>query len=246
MSNLFDFTGKVVLVTGGSRGLGRAMALGYADAGADVVVVSRKLGACERVAGEVVARGRRALPIACNLGRWEEIEPLVQRAYAKMGTIDVLVNNAAMSPMMRSLEMTEAFFDKIVALNLRGPFRLSALVGARMAAGEGGAIINISSAASLRPHYRVGPYSATKAALNALTQVFAQEYAPKVRVNTIVCGAFDTDMHQPGDIEQANAGARAMARVAKPEEIVSTALYLGSPASSFTTGAMIRVDGGAT
>jgi NAD(P)-dependent dehydrogenase (short-subunit alcohol dehydrogenase family) len=244
MDELFDLTGKVALVTGGSRGLGRAMVLGFARAGADVVIASRKIEACLAVADEVAGIGRRALPFACHMGDWGDIDRLVEATYQAFGRIDILVNNAAMSPIMPSVEMTGDFFDKIVAVNLKGPFRLSAVVGARMAEGEGGAIINISSTASLRPLPRVGPYAATKAGLNALTQVFAGEYGPKVRVNTIVCGAFRTDMHQPGDDEVARAGNRSMDRVAEPDEIVGTALYLASPASSYTTGAMIRVDGG--
>ena len=242
---LFDLSGKVVLVTGGSRGLGRAMALGFAGAGADLIIASRKLPACQAVADEVQALGGQALPLACHLGHWDDIDRLVEQAYERFGRVDVLVNNAAMSPMMPSIEMTDEFFDKIVAVNLKAPFRLSTLIGARMAAADGGAIINISSGASLRPLPRVGPYAATKAGLNALTQVFAQEYGPSVRVNTIVCGSFRTDMHQPGEQEQSTIGKKAMNRVAEPDEIVTTALYLASPASSFTTGAMIRVDGGA-
>jgi NAD(P)-dependent dehydrogenase (short-subunit alcohol dehydrogenase family) len=243
MKNHFDLTGKVALITGGSRGLGRAMALGFADAGADLIIASRKLDACEAVAREVEALGRRALPYACHVGHWDELGALVERAYAEFGQVDILVNNAALSPVMPSAEMTEAFFDRIVAVNLKGPFRLSTLIGTRMAAGEGGSIINISSGASLRPLPRVGPYSATKAGLNALTNVHAQEFGPKVRVNTIVCGSFRTDMNQPGDDEKARFSAKAIDRIAEPEEIVTTALYLASPASSYTTGAMIRVDG---
>jgi NAD(P)-dependent dehydrogenase (short-subunit alcohol dehydrogenase family) len=244
-SSLFSLNGKVALVTGGSRGLGRAMALGFARAGADVIVVSRKLDACQAVAQEIEALGRSALAYACHVGHWDELEPMVDRAYAEFGRVDVLVNNAAVSPVMPSIEMTEAFFDKIVALNLKGPFRLTTLVATRMVAGDGGSVINISSGASLKPMPRVGPYSATKAALNLLTGIHAHEFGPKVRVNTIVCGAFNTAMHQPGDDEAAREGVRAIDRVGEPEEIVTTALYLASPASSYTTGAMIRVDGGA-
>jgi NAD(P)-dependent dehydrogenase (short-subunit alcohol dehydrogenase family) len=240
----FDLTGKVALVTGGSRGLGREMALAFAGAGADLIVASRKLDACAAVAREIEALGRRALPVSCHVGRWSELDDLVDRAYETFGRVDILVNNAAMSPVLASIEMTEALFDKIVAVNFKGPFRLSALVGTRMVAGDGGCIVNISSTASLRPLPRVGPYAATKSALNTLTEVFAHEYGPKVRVNTIVAGSFRTDMHQPGDDENARMSAKAIDRVAEPTEIVTTALYLASPASSYTTGAMIRVDGG--
>jgi NAD(P)-dependent dehydrogenase (short-subunit alcohol dehydrogenase family) len=246
MSDLFDLTGKVALVTGGSRGLGRAMTLGFARAGADVIIASRKLDACEAVAQEVRALGRKALPHACHVGRWAELEALVEAAYAEFGKVDILVNNAALSPVMNNAEIGEDFFDKIVAVNFKGPFRLSTLVGNRMVQGDGGAIINISSGASLHPLPLVGPYSASKAALNALTGVFAADFGPKVRVNTIVCGSFNTDMFQPGEDAQARiaANVKAINRVGEPEEIVTTALYLASPASSYTTGAMIRVDGG--
>jgi NAD(P)-dependent dehydrogenase (short-subunit alcohol dehydrogenase family) len=246
MADLFDLIGKVALVTGGSRGLGRAMTLGFARAGADVVIASRKLDACEAVAREVEALGRKALPYACHVGRWDELGKMVDDVYAAMGKVDILVNNAALSPVMKNIDIGEDFFDKIVAVNFKAPFRLCALVGQRMVAGDGGAIINISSGASLHPLPMVGPYSASKAALNALTSVYAAELGPKVRVNTIVCGSFNTDMFQPGEDAKARSAAsvKAINRVAEPEEIVTTALYLASPASSYTTGAMIRVDGG--
>jgi NAD(P)-dependent dehydrogenase (short-subunit alcohol dehydrogenase family) len=243
VSDLFDLTGKVALITGGSRGLGREMALGFARAGADLIIASRKLDACVAVAEEVRALGRQALPVACHVGRWDDLEVLVNQSYERFGHVDILVNNAGLSPVMPSVEMTEEFFDKIVGVNFKGPFRLSTLIGSRMAAGDGGSIINISSGASLRPLPRVGPYSASKAALNALTAVFAQEFAPKVRVNTIVAGSFNTDMFHPGDDELARM-ARTQQRVGEPHEMVTTALYLASPASSYTSGAMIRVDGG--
>ena len=246
MTNLFDLTGKVALITGGSRGLGRAMALGFAAAGADLIIASRKLDACEAVAEEVRALGRRAMAIACHVGHWDDLQRLTDAAYAEFGKVDILVNNAALSPVMNNRDIGEDFFDKIIGVNFKGPFRLSTLVGNRMVAGDGGAIINISSGASLHPLPLVGPYSAAKAALNALTQVFAADFGPKVRVNTIVCGSFNTDMYHPGEDAKARveANVKAMNRVAEPEEIVTTALYLASPASSYTTGAMIRVDGG--
>src|SRR4051812_24311365 len=147
---LFDFTGKVVLVTGGSRGLGRQMVLAFAERGADVVIASRKLPACEEVAHEVEAKGRRALAVGCHVGRWDEVGKLADAAYERFGRVDVLINNAGMSPLYPSLEeISEDLFDKVVGLNFKGPFRLSALVGSRMAKGEGGSIINVSSTASL-------------------------------------------------------------------------------------------------
>lgn len=242
---LFDLTGKVALVTGGSRGLGRQMCLALADRGCNVVVVSRKLDACAAVAEEVRACGRRALPIPCHVGRWAEINAMVEQAYAAFGRVDILINNAGMSPVSpSSIETEERLVDAVLALNLKGPFRLSALVGSRMAAGEGGAIVNVSSIGGLRPRPEYAAYAAAKAGLNALTTAHAMEFAPKVRVNAILPGSFRTDIaaHWPAD-KEANTPA-AMGRFGEPEEIVTTLLYLVSDHSRFTTGALIRVDGG--
>ncbi|PPJ25777.1 short-chain dehydrogenase [Nocardia nova] len=245
MTDLFSLDGKVALVTGGSRGLGRQMVLAFAMAGADVVITSRKVDACEAVAKEVAALGRRALAVGCHVGKWAEIDALVEAAYTEFGRVDVLVNNAGMSPLAPSSVRTgEDLFDKIVDVNFKGPFRLCALVGERMAAGEGGSIINVSSSGAIMPEPGFGPYSGAKAGLNALTQVFAREYAPKVRVNTISAGPFLTDIAKSWP-EQARQTTRSAAgRPGDPSEIVTTALYLASPASSYTTASLIRVDGG--
>jgi NAD(P)-dependent dehydrogenase (short-subunit alcohol dehydrogenase family) len=245
MSDYFDLTGKVALVTGGSRGLGRQMALAFADAGADVVIASRKQDACDAVAEEVRDRGRRALAVATHVGRWDELDRLVETTYAEFGKVDILVNNAGMSPLApSSAETTEELFDKVVAVNFKGPFRLSSNVGQRMYDGDGGAIINISSTGSLMPRPRFGPYAGAKAALNALTTVFALEFAPKVRVNTIAAGPFLTDIADAWPEEDRRTARNAAGRPGQPEEIVTAALYLASPASSFTNGSLIRVDGG--
>ncbi|SHN17327.1 short chain dehydrogenase [Cryptosporangium aurantiacum] len=176
MSDLFDLTGKVALVTGGSRGLGREMVLAFAAAGADVVIASRKLDACEKTAAEVEAMGRRALPVAAHVGRWDDVDRLVDVAYAEFGRVDILVNNAGMSPLAPSSDETsEELFDKVVGVNFKGPFRLGSLVGRRMADAGGGSIINVSSSGALMPQPSFGPYSGAKAALNALTTVFALE-----------------------------------------------------------------------
>jgi NAD(P)-dependent dehydrogenase (short-subunit alcohol dehydrogenase family) len=242
----FDLSGKVALVTGGSRGLGREMVLAFARAGADVVITSRKLDNCHAVAAEVEALGRKALPYACHVGHWDEIGPLVDAAYEAFGKVDILVNNAGMSPLApSSAETTEELFDKVVGVNFKGPFRLGALVGARMmAAGEGGSIINVSSTGALMPQPRFGPYAGAKAALNALTQVLALEYGPTVRVNTLSAGPFLTDISKAWPEENRRTTRSALGRPGRPEEIITTALYLASPASSFTTGALLRVDGG--
>ncbi len=242
-AELFDLTGKVALVTGGSRGLGRAIALGYAAAGADVIVASRKLDACAAVAREVEATGRRALAVAAHVGRWDEIDRLVEASYDRFGKVDILVNNAGMSPVApSSLETGEELFDRIVAVNFKGPFRLSANVATRMKAAGGGSVISVSSTGALRPLALFGPYAGAKAALNAVSVAFAQEFAPEVRFNVISPGAFYTDISKgwatPGAPQPVPLG-----RFGHPSEIVTAALYYASDASSYTTGSLLRVDG---
>jgi NAD(P)-dependent dehydrogenase (short-subunit alcohol dehydrogenase family) len=241
--------GRVALVTGGSRGLGRAMALGFAGAGADVIIASRKLENCQSVAAEVEALGRRALAVACHVGHWDELDGLVEQSYAAFGRVDVLVNNAGMSLLYDSLPgVTESLWDKVVDLNLKGPFRLTALVGSKMAEGPyGGSIINVSSTGSIRPAPFMLPYDAAKAGLNALTVGFAHAFGPTVRVNCIMAGPFMTDVTAAWDIpafEKAAKASHALQRGGQPEEIVGAALYFASDASSYTTGAILRVDGG--
>jgi NAD(P)-dependent dehydrogenase (short-subunit alcohol dehydrogenase family) len=244
----FDLTGRVALVTGATRGLGRAMVDGFAQAGADVVVVSRKADACEQVAKQLAADyGVETLPRAAHVGRWADLDSLVEDAYDRFGRVDVLVNNAGMSPLYDSVDsVSEELFDKVVAVNLKGPFRLAALVGTRMAAGDGGSIINISSAGALRPRADILPYAAAKAGLNALTQGLAYAFGPSVRCNAIVAGTFMTDVSSSWDINAFNARAQAFAlqRGGQPDEIVGAALYLASDASSYTTGSLLTVDGG--
>lgn len=248
LQSLFDLTGKVALVTGGSRGLGREMVRAFAAAGADVVVASRKLENCVRVAEEVRALGRKALPVACHVGRWEEIDRLVDAAYKEFGRVDILVNNAGMSPLYPSLrDVSEDLFDKVLAVNLKGPFRLASMIGTRMAEGSGGVIINVTSVAAERPTPFEAPYAAAKAGLNTLTVAFAHAFGPKVRVNAIEAGPFATDVARYWDreaVENYVQSQAALRRIGKPHEIVGTALYLASDASSFTTGAIVRVDGG--
>jgi NAD(P)-dependent dehydrogenase (short-subunit alcohol dehydrogenase family) len=242
--DLFNLTGKVALVTGGSRGLGLEMVRAFAEHGADVIVASRKLDACEAAAQEVRALGRRALAVSAHAGRWDDIDRLIETAYGAFGRIDILVNNAGMSPSQPSHEVTEALFDSVMNLNFKGPFRLASQVAKRMADGDGGVIINVSSSGALMPLPAVVPYSGAKAALNAMTVSFAREYAPKVRVNTLSAGPFLTDIAKAWTPEARETSNNALGRPGRPEEVVTTALYLASPASSFTTGAIVRVDGG--
>ncbi|HLI65101.1 MAG TPA: SDR family oxidoreductase [Caulobacteraceae bacterium] len=244
MDELFDLSGKIAVITGGSRGLGLQMVRAFAARGADVVIASRKLDACEAAATEVEAMGRRALPISVNASDWAQMDQLAEAAYDHFGRVDILVNNAGMSPAMPSHEMTEAWFDKIVSLNFKGPFRLAAQVAKRMADGDGGAIINVSSSGALVPLPMVVAYSGAKAALNAMTVSLAREYGPKVRVNAISAGPFLTDISKAWSEEARQRSSNSLGRPGRPEEIVTTALYLASPASSFTTGAVVRCDGG--
>ena len=241
---LFDFTGKVVLVTGGSRGLGYRMVKAFAERGADVIIASRKLDNCEAVAGEVRAMGRKALAVAAHVGKWAECDALIDRAYAEFCRVDVLVNNAGMSPPCPSHEMPESLFDSVMNLNFKGPFRLASQIGHRMAKGNGGNIINISSTGALMALPGVVPYGAAKAALNAMTVSLSREYAPKVRTNTISAGPFLTDIAEAWDSERREKQPVALGRAGNPEEIVTAALMLASPSSSYTTGALLRVDGG--
>ena len=240
--------GKVALVTGGSRGLGRAMVLGFARAGADVVIASRKLDSCEALAEEVGAEtGRQAMAYACHVGRWSELDALVEAAYARFGHVDVLVNNAGMSPLYgRPIDLSEELFDKVIDVNLKGTFRLTALVGTRMSEGAGGSIINVSSTAAIRPGPNVMPYAAAKAGVNALTEAFAHAFGPKVRVNCIMPGPFLTDISHAWDMPAFERQAQHfdLQRGGEPDEIVGAALYFASDASSFTTGAILKIDGG--
>ena len=245
---MHDLGGKVAIVTGGSKGLGLEMAKGFARAGADVVIASRKIEACEAAAKEIEALGARALPVACHVGDWAQCDALVERTVAEFGRIDVLVNNAGIAPVApRLLDVTDELFDKTIGVNLKGPLRLSARAAEDM--GQGGSIINISSVASVKPIPFTAVYAVAKAGLNVLTAVMAQEFAPKgIRANGIICGTFWTDSFRKAvPTEEAAAVAAqqpVLKRVADAREIVGTALYLATDASSYTTGQMITVDGG--
>lgn len=241
---LFNLTGKVALVTGGSRGLGLEMVRAFASHGADVIIVSRKRDACEAAAEEVRALGRRALAIAANVGRWDEIDRLIDTAYREFGRIDILVNNAGMGPRMPSHETSEELFDKVVGLNFKGPFRLASRIAQHMAEGDGGSIINVSSTGGAMPLPQIVAYGCAKAALNAMTLSFAHEYGPKVRVNTLSAGPFLTDIAKSWPEAAREIQPNALGRPGEPREVVTSALYLASPASSYTTGATLRVDGG--
>jgi NAD(P)-dependent dehydrogenase (short-subunit alcohol dehydrogenase family) len=248
-AELFDLTDRVVLVTGGSRGLGREIAFAAARCGADVVVASRNYESCAATASEIEAEtGRAAMPYAVHVGRWDQLDDLVDAVYQRFGRVDVLVNNAGMSPVYdKQTDVTEKMFDSVVNLNLKGPFRLSALIGERMVAAGRGAIINVSTHGSLRPHPSFIPYAASKAGLNIMTEAMAQAFGPTVRVNTLMPGPFLTDISKAWNFDELNHnpfGHFALQRAGEPAEIVGAALFLMSDASSYTTGSILRADGG--
>jgi NAD(P)-dependent dehydrogenase (short-subunit alcohol dehydrogenase family) len=249
IAELQDLSGKVAVVTGGSRGIGRSIVQVLAEAGADVVIASRKLDGCEAAAAEVrESTGRRAHAVAFHAGVWDDCDRLVADTLDHFGRLDVLVNNAGMSPVYETLvDVTEALYDKTLSVNLKGPFRLSSLAGTHMYDHGGGAIINIGTTGSLVASTHELPYACAKAGLNALTVGMAEAFAPRVRVNAILPGPFRTYgsagwAPPPGE----KVGYVPMERIGEPDEIAPLALHLASDASSFTTGAIIRVDGGIT
>ena len=238
----------MAVVTGGTRGLGLEMARAFASVGADVVVVSRKPEACDEVAATLRAAGVRAAGCACHVGRWDELEPLVDGIYNDFGRIDVLVNNAGISPLYGKLaDITEELFDKVISVNLKGPFRLAALVGERMVKSGGGSIINISSTGAVRPTSDIVPYAAAKAGINAMTVGLAHAFGPTVRVNAVMPGPFLTTISRAWDMDLFAERARTfpMRRAGDSSEIAGAVLYLASDASSYTTGSILTVDGGA-
>ncbi|BBG02725.1 short-chain dehydrogenase [Pseudonocardia saturnea] len=240
--------GRTALVTGGSRGLGREISIAFAAAGADVAIVSRKKDACAELAAELAeATGRRVTGHGAHVGEWDRLGELLDEVEDGLGPVDILVNNAGIAPVYPSLDgVTEELFDKIIGVNLKGPFRMMAVAGKRMAERDGGAMLNISSMASGRPTAGDLPYAAAKAALNTLTAGFAQEYGPTVRVNTIVAGPFRTDISKAWDMDAVDEMARSWPsrRVGEPSEVVGAALYLCGPTASYTTGSLLAVDGG--
>ncbi len=247
LAALHDLTGKVAIVTGGSRGIGRAIAQRLAEAGADVVIASRKLDACEAAASEIRAStGRRAHAVACHVGHWDDCDRLVSETVDHFGRLDVLVSNAGMSPLYERLDLvTEELYDKTQAVNLKGPFRLGVLAATAMVAGDGGSIINIGTAGSLVASVNELPYACAKAGLNALTIGLAEAYAPEVRVNAILPGPFRTDASKAW-ADDLDASFVPLGRLGEPDEVAPLAVHLASDASSYTTGAIIRVDGGIT
>jgi NAD(P)-dependent dehydrogenase (short-subunit alcohol dehydrogenase family) len=251
MSQLFNLTGKVALVTGASRGLGRSMARGLAEAGADLVLTSRHLAEVEQVASELATGGRRVLPIQADVTRAAEIEEVVSRAVATLGGIDILVNNAGINIRKPALELTESDWDQTLGINLKGCFLVAKAVGRHMVARKAGSVINIASMMASVVLAERAAYASSKGGLVQLTRVLAVEWASSnVRVNAICPGPFLTDLNRsivdnPEKVKYF-MDRLPMRRFGKPEELAGSVVFLASEASSFITGTTIYIDGGWT
>ncbi len=253
----FSLEGKVALVTGGSRGIGQATAVAFAQAGAHIVISSRNLGDLEKVADEIRGIGRKALPVAAHMGRLENVNMLVERAMAEFGKIDILVNNAGTAPAYANcLDAQERLWDSIMNLNLKGLYFLSQAAARVMKTRGVGKIINVASIDGFKPQENVGIYSISKAAVIMVTKSMALELAPyNIRVNAIAPGAIDTKMlnnmwanlpeAQKGLARNAVSTKTPLGRIGMPDEIAGAMIYLASDASSYMTGETILIDGGA-
>jgi NAD(P)-dependent dehydrogenase (short-subunit alcohol dehydrogenase family) len=252
----FSLKGKTAIITGGSRGIGKAIALGFAKAGAKVAVTSRRINDLEETAAEIRGFGGEAVPIQAHLGKMEEISKMVDTVMGHFGKIDILVNNAGASPAMQSvLESDERLWETIMNLNLKGLYFTSQAVARVMKEQGGGKIINLASVDGFIPEPLVSIYSISKAGVRMITRSFALELAPfNIQVNTIAPGPISTRMlnshwfHLPPEEAQKQQELMGkmtpLGRVGQPDEIVGAALYLASDASTYTTGAEILVDGG--
>jgi NAD(P)-dependent dehydrogenase (short-subunit alcohol dehydrogenase family) len=247
----FSLNGKVALITGGSRGIGKATALGFARAGADVAIASRKLPDLELVADEIRGLGRKALPVAAHVARLEEIKNLVQTVNKEFGRIDILVNNAGTSPALSPmLDLEERLWDSIMNLNLKGLIFLSQAVARIMKEHDGGTIINVASIAGFRHEPNIGVYSISKSAIVMATKIMAEEWAKyNIRVNAIAPGHIHTRLGDSifeavPEYKKEFLDRIPMRRIGDPDEIVGAMIYLASDASSYVTGTTIVVDGG--
>ena len=246
----FRLEGKIALVTGGSRGIGRSIALGLAEAGADVAIASRKLPDLEAVAQEITQLGRKALPVAANVRHLPEIDSLVKQVVGEFGRVDILVNNAGTNVVYDSVfNIDEKAWDVVMGLNLKGYFFLSQAVGKIMRDKGGGSIINTASEAGIRPGVGMSVYSISKAGVIMLTKVLAQEWGQyNIRANAIAPGVIKTRLSTALQtnpiIRDRTEDSTALGRIAEPEEIVGAALFLASDASSYMTGQTLVLDGG--
>ncbi len=247
----FSLNGKVALITGGSRGIGKATALGFARAGADVAIASRKLPDLESVAAEIRGLGKKALPVTAHIAKLEEISNLVQIVKKEFGRIDILVNNAGTSPALSGLiDIEERLWDSIMNLNLKGLVFLSQAVARIMKAHDGGRIINVASMDAFRHEPNIGVYSISKAAVVQATKIMAEEWAKyNIRVNAIAPGHIHTRLGDSvfeamPEYKKELLDKVPMRRIGDPDEIVGAMIYLASDASSYVTGTTVIVDGG--
>jgi dehydrogenase/reductase SDR family member 4 len=248
----FSLAGRTALVTGGSRGIGRAIALALAAVGARVAVCSRHLDACQLVVDEIASSGGGAVAVAGNVGRAEDTSTIVSAVMGHFGALDILVNNAATNPQFGALiDAEDSAVDRILEVNVQGPLRLiSAAVHAWM--GEhGGSIINIASVGGINPEPLIGAYNASKAALINMTRTLAHELGGSgIRVNAIAPGLVETDfarvLIETAQIHDHIVGQTALKRHAQPDEIAGAAVFLAGDAASFVTGSVLVVDGGWT
>lgn len=248
-SGIFDMGGKVALVTGGSRGIGKAIALGLAEMGADVVVVSRTLAEVEKTAAEISSLGRRSMPIAADVGKKDDIDNLVAETFASFGRIDVLVNNAAMFAPCAMLDADEDYWDQCVSVDLKGYFFMCQAVGKYMVEAKTGSIVNVVSVNAMRPNVNSGVYAICKAGVLLMTKALAKEWGPYgIRVNAVAPGVVETDMSMPlrGSPErlQQHLARTPLGRIIQPHELVGAAVLLASDAGSSITGQVVAVDGG--
>lgn len=247
----FSLEGRVALVTGASRGIGRSIALGLAEHGADVALAARKPEALEEAAAAVRSLGRRAIAVPTNVRRPEELRRLVDETGRQLGRLDVLVNNAGTTPHFGPIhELDEGAFDVIMNTNVKAVHLLSCLAReAMLAQGRGGAIVNVSSVGAYRASDVIGGYSVSKAALNMLTQVQARTWGPDgIRVNGIAPGLIRTEFaralwEDPGT-RRASEREAALGRIGEPDEMAGAVVYLASPAASFVSGQTFILDGG--
>jgi NAD(P)-dependent dehydrogenase (short-subunit alcohol dehydrogenase family) len=246
----FDLVDQVAIVTGGSRGIGREIALAFAGAGARVVVSSRKQAGLDAVVAQIEAQGGTALAVAAHVGQEEALAALVERAVETFGGVDILVNNAATNPHFGPLMMaTASQWDKIMEVNLRSAFLLTQKVVPLMKARGGGKIVNVASLAGIKPSPAMGVYSVSKAGLIMLTQVWAQELGPdNIQVNAIAPGViktrFSSALWQTPAIAQAVLDSTPLGRLGEVEDVVGAVLYLASPLSNYVTGTVLLIDGG--
>jgi NAD(P)-dependent dehydrogenase (short-subunit alcohol dehydrogenase family) len=245
--DLFDLTGRVAVVTGGTRGIGRAVAEGLAAAGAKVVVASRKPEACAEAAAAIEASGGEALGVPTHLGDLDALAGLVSATVDRFGGLDIVVNNAANAVAQWLGELTPEAWEKSLSVNLRGPVFLVQEALPHLEASEHGAVVNVISVGAFLFGERTSMYATGKGGLLTMTRYMAAELAPKgIRVNALAPGSVDTDMvrNNPPEVVDRMAKASKLGRLASPEEMVGPVLFLASDASSYMTGQVLVVDGG--